>query len=447
MKYKKIFFTNKRDLDYMSSLNAAAKKTVTNGSRLFLWSISFMFFGTIIWMNFAEIDEITKGDGKVIPSTHLQVVQNLDGGIIKELLVKEGDVVKKNDLLIKLSDVKPFSEFEENRIKYGELKAKIKRLEAEASLSKFNVTEQERKELAEYLPHEEAIYSSNKSQLLNKIKIVNEQLNQKITQYEDAKSKLVLLQKSKSLIGKEEQISQSMLGQGIEAKVDFLKLQREKNDVDRLADEAKNAMPRISYEIAELNQKMLQEKIDYQNKAKQELADTMSEFQKANVKVVPLQDSVDRTQILSPVTGIIKQMFINTVGGVIRPGMDIVEIVPTQDALLIEAKIKPSDVAFIHPGQKSIVKFTAYDFSIYGGMVGEVYQISSDTIVDQQKQESYYLVKVKINQKNSVNSKLSNVKILPGMTVNVDIVTGKKTIMQYLLKPIIKARDTALTEK
>jgi len=447
MKYKKIFFTNERDLEYMSSLNAAAKRTVTNGSRLFTWSISFMFIGTIIWMGFAQIDEITKGDGKVIPSTHLQVIQNLEGGIIKELLVKEGDLVKKNDLLIRLSDVKPFSEFEENRIKHGELKAKILRLKAESAISNFNISQQDRKELANYLPHEEAIFLSNKSQMLNKIKIINQQLNQKISQYDDAKSKLSLLQKSKLLIGKEEQISQNMLSQGIEAKVDFLKLQREKNDVDRQADEAKNAMPRISYEIAELNDKMVQEKIDYQNKAKQDFADTTAEYEKANVKVVPLQDSVDRTQIISPVTGIVKQMFINTVGGVIRPGMDIAEIVPTEDSLLIETKIKPADIAFIHPGQKAIVKFTAYDFSIYGGMTGEVYQISSDTIIDQQKQESYYLVKVKINQKKSINQKLSNVKILPGMTVNVDIVTGKKTILQYLLKPIIKARETALTEK
>ena len=192
---------------------------------------------------------------------------------------------------------------------------------------------------------------------------------------------------------------------------------------------------------------MIQEKIDYQNKAKEELSKTDSELGRIDTSALPLSDQVDRSKIVAPATGVIKQMFITTVGGVVRPGMDIAEIVPTEDSLLIETKIKPADIAFLHPGQKAIVKFSAYDFSIYGGMIGKVFQISSDTIIDQQKQESYYLVKIKIDQKEAVNSKLAKVEIIPGMTANIDIVTGKKTILQYLMKPIIKARQNALTEK
>lgn len=447
MRYKLRIFSEIEDLDYMSSYNKAAEKTATKGSRIFVWSMAGLVFGTLIWMGIAEIDEITKGDGKVIPSTHLQVIQNLEGGIVKEILVHEGDKVKKGTLLIRLSDVKPVSEFEENRIKYGELKAKMYRLSAEARAGTFVVPENEKDFLAKFALHEEAVFLSNKSQLVNKIKILNEQLNQKISEYEDAKSKMELLDQSKSLINKEEQIAQSLLGRGVEAKVDFLKLQRERNEIERQASEAKNALPRLRYAITELKDKMLQEKIDYQSKAKLELSETMAELQRLNAGSAPLQDQVARTQIAAPVNGIVKQLFINTVGGVIRPGMDIAEIVPSDASLLIETKVKPSDIAFIHPGQKAIVKFTAYDFSIYGGMSGEVYQISSDTIVDQQKQESYYIVKVKIDQHSIENTRLAKVDIIPGMTATVDIVTGKKTILQYLMKPIIKAHNNALTEK
>lgn len=447
MRYRLNIFSDIEDLDYMSSYNKAAKKTATKGSQAFVWSMSLLVFGSIAWMNIAKIDEITKGDGKVIPSTHLQVIQNLEGGIVKEILVSEGDRVKKGTLLIRLSDVKPVSEFEENRVKYGGLKAKMYRLNAEAKTSSFVVPSSEKILLAKFIPDEESMYFSNKSQLINKIKILNEQLNQKISEYEDAKSKKDLLEQSQALIFKQEQITQTLLGRGVEAKVDFLKLQRERNEVERQVEEAKNALPRLRFAITELKDKMLQEKIDYQTKAKQELSETMAELQRLTVGSAPLQDQVSRTQITAPVNGIVKQLFINTVGGVIRPGMDIAEIVPSDAGLLIETKVKPSDIAFIHPGQKAIVKFTAYDFSIYGGMSGEVYQISSDTIVDQQKQESYYIVKVKIDQNNVQNTRLAKVDIIPGMTATVDIVTGEKTILQYLMKPIIKARDNALTEK
>ncbi|MDD5716674.1 MAG: HlyD family type I secretion periplasmic adaptor subunit [Sulfuricurvum sp.] len=447
MRYRLRLFTDVADLDYMSSFNTAVKKTATQGSKVFVWSMATLVFGCIVWMGLAEIDEITKGDGKVIPSSHIQVIQNLEGGIVKEIRVHEGDYVAKGSLLLSISDLKPVSEYETNQIKYNELKAKIYRLTAEANMGNLSVPENERGALGEFIPHEEATFMGNKSQLINKIKILNEQVNQKISEYEDAKSKMELLEQNRALIQKEEKISKSLLEKGVEGQVDFLKLQREHNEIERQLEEAKNALPRLRYAIVELKDKMVQEKIDYQTKAKQELSAAVAESERLRAGSTPLADQVSRAQITAPVNGIVKQLFVNTVGGVIRPGMDIVEMVPSEDTLLIETKIKPSDIAFIHPDQKAIVKFSAYDFSIYGGMEGEVYQISSDTIVDQQKQESYYIVKIKIDQKNLVGTRLASVKIIPGMTASVDIVTGKKTILQYLMKPIIKARQNALTEK
>jgi len=447
MKHSNHHVYDDSDLEYMSSLSTAANRNTAKSSRIFLWAVLSMVFGTLIWMSIAEVDEITKGDGKVIPSSHLQVIQNLEGGIVEEIRVNEGDHVKKGDLLIRLSDIKPKSDFEGNRIQYEGLKAKQYRLLAEATLGNFSVDKAERQKLDGFIQQEEEAFQTNRSLLISKLNVLNEQINQRLSELSDAKSKVKLLTQAREVIAKEETLSQTMLQKGVESKSDNWKLQRERTTIEQQLEEAKNSAPRLEHAIAELKEKMIQEKIDYQNKAKLELSQNDTELGRIHASSLPLSDQVDRSKILSPVTGIMKQMFINTVGGVVRPGMDIAEIVPTEDSLLIETKIKPADIAFLHPGQKAIVKFSAYDFSIYGGMVGEVYQISSDTIVDQQKQESYYLVKIKINQKSAINSKLSKVTIMPGMTANVDIVTGKKTILQYLMKPIIKARQNALTEK
>ncbi len=435
------------DLEYMSSLSMAANRNTAKSSRIFLWSVLAMVSGTLIWMSIAEVDEITKGDGKVIPSTHLQVIQNLEGGIVEQIYVSEGDRVKKGELLIRLSDTKPKSEFRGNRIQSHELKSKQYRLQAESSMENFSVNEAERENLNGYIEQEESAFHTNRSLLISKINILNEQINQRLSELSDAKSKVKLLGEARDVVRKEESLSKSMLQEGVESKSDYWKIQRERSSVEQQFEEARNSISRLEHAIAELKEKMIQEKIDYQNRAKQELNEVHAELGRIDTSSVPLSDQMNRSEIIAPVTGIMKQMFINTVGGVVRPGMDIAEIVPTEDSLLIETKIKPSDIAFLHPNQKAIVKFSAYDFSIYGGMVGEVYQISSDTIVDQQKQESYYLVKIKINQKLAINSKLAKVTIMPGMTANVDILTGKKTILQYLMKPIIKARQNALTEK
>lgn len=431
------------DLEYMSSLNMAAYKTTTQGSRLFIWAASFIMVGAIVWMGFAHIDEITKGDGKVIPSTHLRVVQHLEGGVVESIHVKEGERVKEGALLVRLSQIKSQSALLSNTLKSTELEAKRARLEAEASMREFTAPAQS----SPYALLEQEIFNSNKRQLINKISILNEQLNQKTEELEDAKNSRAVLLNSRALMMEEEKIAKEMLKSGVESKVEYLKLQRERNEIEKASSEALGVIERTKHAISEIKAKMLQEKIDYQTRAKEELGKTFAELKISNAEHNPLKDTVARTEIKAPASGVIKQVFITTTGGVIRPGMDILEMIPSEDHLLIETKIKPSDIAFIHPGQKAIVKFSAYDFSIYGGMVGEVVQISSDTIVDQQKQESYYLVKIKTNQHDAKNRRLASVQIIPGMTANVDIVTGDKTVLQYLLKPIIKAWHNSLTEK
>lgn len=429
------------DLEYMSSLSVATLVNSASSSRFVLWVSFSLCFTFIIWASFTEVDEITQGEGKVIPASHLQVVQNLEGGIVHNIFVKEGDKVKKGQLILQLSDVKHSSDYSDTKIKFEDLQARKIRLEAEANGANLSLPS-----TLPFASQEQNYYEINRQNLINKIRILNEQLNQKINELNEARSKSVLLQKSYELIKKEESISKNMVNSGVQGGVDYLKIQREANTINKDLNEARQSVPRLEYAITEIKDKMVQEKLDFQTKSREELNKVVAEYDRAKAGLAPLADQVERTKIIAPVDGTVKQLFINTVGGVIKPGMDIVEIVPNDEILLMEAKIKPADIAFIHLGQKSVVKFTAYDYSIYGGLEGTVTNISADTIVDQKNQESYYLVTIKTN-KNFIGKNKKHFEIIPGMVVNVNIVTGKKTIIEYLLKPIFKAREVGLTER
>ena len=433
------------DIEYMSSLSSAVLQKSTISSKIILWFIFITFLWFIVWASFAEVDEMTRGEGKVIPSGQVQVIQNLEGGIIADILVKEGDKVKKGDILLKVDNKKFVSSFEESKIKLNELKAKARRLYAEANNKPFLITNEKNAEYKKLLKHEESLYLSNKNQLNKKISIIDEQLLQKRNQLKEAQSKIKLLGENYKLIQKEIIMSIPLVKKHIMPEVELLKIKREAGKSKQEIESLILTIPRLKSEIQEVKNKKAETILDFQNKAKKEWNETMAEIARVEKTQTALEDQVKRTLVRSPVTGTVKQVFINTIGGVIKPGMDLMEIVPTEDSLVIETKIKPSDIAFLHPDQKATIKFTAYDFSIYGGLEGKVVQISADTITDK-KGNSFYLVKIKTN-KNYLEKNHKKLEIIPGMVANVDILTGKKTIMKYLLKPIFKAKNNALRER
>jgi type I secretion membrane fusion protein, HlyD family len=207
------------------------------------------------------------------------------------------------------------------------------------------------------------------------------------------------------------------------------------------------SIPRLESAITEIQRKKQSEKAKFQAEASSELTEVKAELERISASLTALEDRVQRTQVVSPVNGTVKTLNITTVGGVVQPGMDIVEIVPDEDRLLIEAKVRPADIAFLHPGQEAMIKFTAYDFSVYGGLESTLEHISADTIEDErEKDKTYYLIRL-ITRKNHLYHRGEELSIIPGMTVEVDILTGKKTVLEYLLKPILKARDHALRER
>lgn len=443
---KNLRIKNEEDLEYMNSVSAAMLTHNTLATRVMLWISAFFIIWLIYWAYNAEIDALTRGQGKVIPSTQVQVIQNLEGGIVSEILVAEGESVKKGDILIKIDDTGFVSSFVESQLRYNELQAKSIRLLAESTGTPFIVADAIRKNSPELIKYEESLYLSNKEQLENSVLIYKHRLEQKKDELKEAEARLSNLTKSYEFITKELSLNKPLVDKGIVSEVEYLKLQREASAIEGQMKSTKLSIPRLNSIIDEQRNNILEIQFKFRNIAKEKFNETKAEMTRIESVNIAREDKVNRTLVRSPVDGTIKQLLVNTVGGVVKPGMNIIEVVPTQDNLLIEAKIKPADIAFLFPGQRAIVKFSAYDFAIYGSIKGTLTHISADTIYDEASRQNYYLVRIKTDE-NYLGSKEKKLNIMVGMTADVDIITGKKTVLDYILKPILRARENVLSER
>ncbi|KTD19406.1 HlyD family type I secretion periplasmic adaptor subunit [Legionella israelensis] len=372
-------------------------------SRLFghiiLWTSVLFIAAALIWAYYAKLDEVTTGSGKVIPSSEIQVIQNLEGGIVEKIMVSEGDIVKKGQTLMQIDNTLFMATYNEALKKMTALELEIIRLNALMQNKPLSIPQKYIKSSPNLVQVAEALDKSKKQEL--------EQMN-----------------KALALAERELKLTRPLVSRGAVSEVEVLRLERTINE--------------LKGKISEFKSKALERL----NQARSELL-ALKEAHMAD------KDRVTRTTVRSPVKGIINRIKINTMGGVIKPGMDIIEIVPLEDTLLIEAKIRPGDIGFIHPGQKAMVKISAYDFSIYGGLEGKVEQISADTITEEKsnnKEESFYVIRVR-TEKNHLGTEKNPLPIIPGMLATVDILTGEKTVLEYILKPIIKAQKTALRER
>ena len=434
-----------KDYEFMHSLSSAVLQSTPKKIRIvmYFWLIALSMF--ITWAYFAQIDEIARGDGDIVASGENQMIQNLEGGIVEEILVREGESVAKDQLLLKIDNQKSQSSLSTNAIKADALDAKIVRLSAEANGEDFKVPQSMMEKIPQFIENEQSLYNTNKQQLSSKLNALNEQLKQRKQELSEAKSTRRSLKESLSFIDKEVSITKPMVERGVRSRVDFLKLQREANEAKEKYDSVRLSIPRLESAIKEVQSTMKETTLLFQSDAKRQLNEAVSELKGYRANSTALQDQVKRTLVRAPMKGIVQKLFIHTVGGVIQPGADILEIVPTDSTLLVEVKIKPSDIAFIYFGQKAIVKFSAYDFAIYGGLDGEVVLISADTITDQ-KDNVFYTVRIKTN-KNYLERNGKKLKIIPGMTVSVDIITGRKSVLDYILKPILKTKQYTFTER
>ena len=436
---------SQRDYEFMQSLSSAMLEKTPRTLRvvLFFWVVAITML--LVWASLAEIDEIARGEGEIIPSGENQMIQNLEGGIVEEILVNEGEHVEVGQLLVKIDNQKSKSTFSSNEIKADALEARIIRLRAESSGKKFDVNRSIRQKMPQLIANEESLYRTNVQQLKAKLNALKEQLIQRKQELSEAQTHKVHLKSSLQLITKEIRMTKPMVAKGVRSKVEFLKLQREANEIEERYNAAQLSIPRLKSAIKEVKNKINESNLLFQSEAKEEMNEAVAELRGIRANSMAFQDQVTRTLVRSPMKGIVQTLFVHTVGGVIKPGEDIVEVVPSDQTLLVEVKIKPSDIAFIFYGQKAVVKFSAYDFSIYGGLDGEVVHISADTLTDQ-KENTFYTIRIKTD-KNYLGDELKPLKIIPGMTVNVDIITGKKSVMDYILKPILKTKQYSFTER
>ena len=292
---------------------------------------------------------------------------------------------------------------------------------------------------------ERALFESRQQQLANEVAGLEEQLAQRRQELRELGSKQVQYRSSLELLRKEIAMSEPLVAQGAISQVEILRLKRAEVESRGQMDSTALAIPRAESAIKEVERKIDETRGRYRSEALAQLSEAQTELSKTRATTQALEDRVQRTLVTSPVRGIVKQLLVNTIGGVIQPGSDLVEIVPLDDTLLIEAKVRPQDIAFLHPGQEAMVKFTAYDFTIYGGLPAKLEQIGADTITDD-KGNSFYLIKLRTD-KSYLGSAEHPLLIIPGMVASVDIITGKKSVLSYLLKPILRARAEALRER
>lgn len=415
------------------------------GGRLIIWLTALFFLWFIAWAAWAEIDEVTRGDGKVIPSQQIQVVQNLEGGILGKLLVRVGDIVDKDQLLLEIDKTRFSAPYQESRIGYLALKAQIARLEAEVRESPFTVPDEVAEEKPELGAREQKLYASRKEQLAAKLQILQEQHTQRRQELAELRSRLTELTRTAGLLQRELGMTKPLVAQGAVSEVEVLRLQRQSSEMNGNIEATRLAIPKVESKIAEAKKAMEGEQLAFANSARGELNEAYAKLESLSANAEALMDRLQRTAVRSPVRGTINQIKVNTIGGTIQPGMDLIEIVPLEDTLLIEARIKPADIAFLRPNQHAMVKFTAYDFTIYGGLEADLEHIGADSITDKEGND-FYLVRLRTKQ-NYLGGKEHPLPIIPGMVVSVDILTGKKTILSYLLKPVLRAKSTALRER
>ncbi|HSI44990.1 MAG TPA: HlyD family type I secretion periplasmic adaptor subunit [Methylophilus sp.] len=411
-------------------------------AKVIMYTILAILVVLLIWANLAEVDEVTRGEGRVIPSGQIQLVQSLDGGIVTDIMVKLGDTVKRGQPLIKIDETRAISSLKENESQYLSLTAKEARLKALANGGAFNPPSEVQLKVPGTYLQELQLFNAGRAELDSQVNIARDQLSQREREFSEVQFKKEVAIKTYDSNSRELAANRPLLNSGAVSEIEILRLEREANRAKGDIDQASAQMGRITASISEARRKISEAQQTFMSKVRTELNETTAKINSLTQSSLALSDKVKQSTLLSPVNGKISKLYYNTVGGVIQAGKEVMEVVPSDDALVIEAKVQTKDIAFIRPKQPAIVKLTAYDYSIYGSLDGEVEGIAADSTIDD-KGNAFYVVKVR-TIKNNIGDHLP---IIPGMVAQVDILTGKKTVMSYLLKPVLKAKSYALTER
>jgi membrane fusion protein, adhesin transport system len=414
-----------------------------------IFIIGALFASSVAWASFAEVDEIARGDGKIIPASKTQIIQASEPGVVQEIAVKIGQIVKKNDLIIRLDNTFNTSSLGEQQAKARALQTRIARLKFEQTGNlegAFPCPSEIQNVAPEICDNEQKLLIARRDNFEVKLSVLKSRLDQREKELDEANANADRLTKNLAVSDQEAKLVEAMVKKGLMARTEQLRVEREQTELNgqlALAGEtikkAKSAITEAQLQVDELGLQLQQEALS-------DLTQALADLSVVDETIRGATDKVARTDIRSPVDGIVNTLDINTVGAFVQPGAVVAGIVPTSETLLVEARVSPRDVAFIRPGQDALIKVTAYDFSIFGGIEGKVSNITADSLVDQKTGEPYYQVRV-ATDKSTLTRDGKTYSIIPGMICSVDIKTGRKTILTYLMKPINKAREEAMSER
>lgn len=452
----------KDDLEMADDVYGAILTQTPSVHRLTIWSLAAFFICFFVWAYFAELDRVTRGQGKVIPSSQVQIIQSLDGGILQDLYVKEGEAVKKGQTLARIDDTRFRSDMAQQNKEVDALRTDIIRLRTELSsiliadvadwkrqikISKKSLqfSDDLKGNSKKLVLRQQDEYNSRINSLENQVAIQAQQIKQRQQEIKELDSKIHTLKTSLKLVNRELKLTRPLAEKNIVPEVELLKLERTYNDIKGELSALRLVKPKQQSAFEESVLKRREAVLKFRTDARAQLNELQSKLSSITEAQVGVQDKVKKALITSPVVGTIKTVHITTLGGVIKPGQVLLEIVPTEDKLLIEAKILPKDIAFIHLGLPAKVKITAYDFTRYGGLDGVVEHISADTTQDEEG-NSFYIIRVRTTESSMHSKDMQDMPIIPGMMTSVDVMISKRTVLEYILNPILRAREMALRE-
>lgn len=434
--------------DWQVSARIAMDEQKVLRARTLLYAVISIFAMLLLWSAFASLDEVTRGEGKVIPSRQLQIVQSVDGGVVEEIFVREGKMVAAGEVLIRIDPTRFIANLQEEKAKAFALRAKVGRLQALVNGTAYDGQMPEDTAAADgseaelILAQERQYYFESRKQLDERLLMARQQLDQRRNELREVEAALQTAERSYRSAQDELNITRPLLSSGAVSEIDILRLEREVSRAQGERQQAHARRQQLLAGIQEAETRIRDVELTARNEWRAELTTAMAQLNSLGQNVTGLADRVKYSEIRSPVNGVVQRVLYNTIGGVVQPGHAVVEVVPTDDRLLIEAKIAPKDIAFLRPDLPAVIKFTAYDFAVYGGMQGTLKHISPDSVTDD-KGNTFYLIRVETTQKQFRQS----LPVIPGMTAQVDILTGKRTVLSYLLKPLLRARQNAMSER
>jgi membrane fusion protein, adhesin transport system len=431
--------------DLAADLKRQARRGPVGGSSLLLFASLAVVGGFIWWASKAELQEVSAGTGKVIPSQQTQMVQNLEGGIIAAILVRDGEMVQKNQVLLRIDDTGSNATLRQNQAEHQGLLATQARLVAEIEGGTPVFSPALTRSAPEIVLNQQQLFDSRQNEFRSSIDILERQVTQRRQELAQAQARAGGLEGSLAIAREELGIVNSMVAQGASSTVERLRIQRQVSDLGGELNNIRASIPRAQAAIAEAERRILEKRAAFKNEALGEMGRTKVRISSLFEAMEAMSDRVTRTEVRAPVNGTVNKLNVATIGAVVQPGATLVEIVPSEDTLLIEARVKPADIAFLHPGLAANVKFTAYDSSIYGHLPAKLEQIGADTVPDQQG-NPFYVIRVRTDR-NHLGTDERPLPIIPGMVTEVDVLTGTRTVLDYMLKPLTKVREKAFRER